>query len=48
MNMDYAEAVVKLEDEVDEAVNRAERSGLSIDEIVSELRRIAQGWSDNH
>lgn len=39
----YADAVLRLEEEVDRACSRA-RDELSVDEIVTELRRIADGW----
>lgn len=47
MDMDYADAVGALEDEVDRAVNRAIDNGLSVEEVVKELQRIGQGWLDS-
>jgi hypothetical protein len=45
--MDYAEAVSRLEEEIDRAVSNAESNGLEMDEIISELGKIAQGWKDS-
>ena len=47
MNTDYVDACAQLGDEVDQAVNRAMENGLSVDEVVEELRMIAQGWKDS-
>lgn len=47
MDVDYAEAVARLEEEVDRAVSNAENNGLSLDEIIAELGKIAQGWKDS-
>lgn len=43
---EYADAVMRLGDEVDQACNRA-LEALSHREIADELRRIAQGWEDS-
>lgn len=43
---DYANAVICLEEQVDRAVNEA-LSHLSVEEVVKELKRIAQGWADS-
>lgn len=47
MSDEFADAVARLEDEVDRAVNRAIDSGLSAEECANELRRIAQSWIDS-
>ena len=47
MDTRYADAVVKLEEEVDRACHEAHADGvLSHEDIAKELRRIAQGWLD--
>ena len=43
---EYADAVIRLEDDVDRACDRA-REVLSNAEIAKELERIAQGWRDS-
>lgn len=43
---DFADAVTRLEDEVDRACSRAQEV-LSNEEIAKELERIAQGWRDS-
>ena len=42
---EYAEAIARLEDEVDAAVNRA-LEYLTAKEAAAELRRIADGWEE--
>ncbi len=46
--MDYAEAIVQLSDEVDTALARGERAGLTNKEMAEELRRIATELDQNH
>lgn len=45
MDTSYADAVIKLGEDVDLACNAA-LEVLSHKEIADELRRIAQGWED--
>lgn len=40
--MDYAEAIVRLNDEIGTAIARGERAGLSDGEMIDELIRIAE------
>lgn len=42
MNVDYAEAVNRLNDEISTALARGERAGLTDKEMAEELRRIAR------
>lgn len=45
MSDEYADAICQLEGEIDSACNRA-LGALSVREIVTELRRIADGWAE--
>lgn len=45
MSDEYADAIIRLGDEVDRACDHALET-LSHKEIADELRRIAQGWED--
>lgn len=42
--MDYAEAIIRLEDEVDRACSHALDHGLSRDDVAKELRRLADEY----
>lgn len=45
MGDDYADALAKLEEDVDRACAHAQHA-LSNKEIADELRRLAEGWED--
>lgn len=45
--MDYAEAIQRFETEIDHACARADDHGLTVEDQVKELRRIAQQLEDS-
>lgn len=47
MNTEYADAMIRFESEVDRAASAALRDGLANDEVVAELRRIANAMEND-